>query len=47
MLQLTKFPPPYEGGFHILLHKPCHEEVHSARASCTAPERVRKLFEFG
>ena len=22
-------------GFHILLHKPCHEEVHSAHSSCT------------
>jgi len=34
-------------GFHILLHKPCHEEVHSARSTCTAPERVRKRFESG
>ena len=35
------------GVFHILLHKPSHEEVHSASSSCTAPERVRKRFEFG
>jgi len=47
MLKLTKFPPPFEGWFHIFLHKPRHEEVHSARSSCTAPERVWKRFEFG
>jgi len=23
-------------------HKQCHEQVHSARSSCTAPERVQK-----
>ena len=35
------------GVFHVLLHKPCHEEVPSARSMCTAPERVQKLFELG
>jgi len=40
------------GGSHVLLHKPWHEQVHSARwshsarSSCTAPERVRKRFKF-
>jgi len=47
MLKLTKFPPPYGGGVHVLLHKPCHEQVHSAHSSCMAPERVRKQSEFG
>jgi len=46
MLKLTKFPPPCVG-LRILPHKLCHEEVHSARSSCTTPERVRKRFEFG
>jgi len=27
---------------HVLQHKPCHREVHSACSSCTAPEGVRK-----
>ena len=35
------------GGFHVLLHKTFLEQVHSAHASCTAPERVRKWSEFG
>ena len=30
------------GGFHVLLHNLCHEEVHSTRSSCMAPEQVRK-----
>jgi len=47
MLKLTNFPPPYGGGPHVLLHKPWHEQVHFARSSCTAPERVRKRSEFG
>ena len=34
-------------GTHVSLHKPWHEQVHSARSSCTAPERVRKRSEFG
>jgi len=35
------------GGSHVLLHKPWHEQFHSARSSCTAPERVRKRSKFG
>ena len=35
------------GGSHVLLHKPWHEQVHSARSSCTVPEQVRKRSEFG
>jgi len=48
MLKLTKFPPPYGGrGSQGFLHKPWHEQVHSARSSCMAPERVRKQSKFG
>jgi len=32
MLKLIKFPPPHGGGSHVLLHKPCHEQVHSAHS---------------
>jgi len=39
MLKLTKFPPPYGGGFHVLLHKNFHEQVHSVRSSYTADAR--------
>jgi len=35
------------GGSQVLLHRPWHEQVHSARSSCTAPERVRKRSELG
>jgi len=35
------------GGSHVLLHKPWHWQEHSARSSCTAPERVRKRSESG
>jgi len=47
MLKLPMFPPPFGKKVHVLLRKPCHEEVHSARSSCTAHEHVRKWFEFG
>jgi len=47
MLKLTKFPTPFRGGVHILLHRPCHEEAHSTQSSCTASELVWKLFELG
>jgi len=30
------------GGFHVSQHKPYHQEVHSARSSWAAPERVWK-----
>jgi len=36
-----------QGGFHILLHKSWHEQVNSARPSCTAPEQVRKRSDSG
>jgi len=35
------------GRSHVLVHKPWHEQVHSARSSCMAPERVGKRSEFG
>ena len=35
------------GGSQVSLPKPCHEQVHSAHSSCTAPERVPKRLEFG
>jgi len=44
MLKLTKFPPPFVG-VHILIHKPCHDEVHSSRSPCMAPEGVWNWFE--
>ena len=43
----NSFSTSVRGGFHILLHKPCHEEIHSALSSSTAPERVRNRFESG
>jgi len=45
-VETHKVSTSIRGGFHILLHTPCHEEVHSARSSCTTPERVRNQFEF-
>jgi len=39
MLILTKFPPPYGGGFHVFLNKTVLEQVHSARSLCTADAR--------
>jgi len=47
MLKLTKFPPQYGGGVHILLHKTFFEQVHSARLSCTADTRPMNEFEKG
>ena len=47
MLKLTKFPPQYGGGFHILLHKTFLEQDHFARLSCTADTRPLNEFEKG
>jgi len=41
-LEIHKDSTSIGGGFHELLHKPCRQEFHSARLSCTAPERVWK-----
>jgi len=32
----VKVSTSMRGVFHVLLHKPCHVQVHSARSSCTA-----------
>jgi len=48
MLKVTKFAPPsILGCFHVLLHKKFHEQVHSARSSCTANARPLNGFENG
>ena len=41
-VETHKVSTSIRGGFHVLLHKPRHGQVPSARSSCTAPERVRK-----
>ena len=41
-LERQKASTLIRGGFHALLHKPSHEEVHTARSSWTVPKRVRK-----
>ena len=46
-VETHKVSTSIRGGSHVLLHKPCHEEVHSAHSSYTAPERVRNWLEFG
>jgi len=40
-VETHKVSPSNRWGVHVLLHKPCHEEVHSARSSSTALEQVR------
>ena len=46
-VETHKVSTSIRGGFHVLLHKPCHEEEYSTRSSCTAPEWVRKRSKFG
>ena len=46
-VETHKVSTSIQGGFHVLLQFFFHEQVHSARSSCMAPERVRNRSEFG
>jgi len=46
-VETHKVSTSVRGGFHVLLHKKIHEQVHSERSSCTADARPLKVFEIG